>query len=75
MASEVGEVKANWRTLTMSFMSQGGPVSIQGDHSLERKLVSQQALKKEREIVLVFVLWKLGKTEDEKDVKTVGLSR
>lgn len=50
-------MKVNWEKLTMSFSNQGRIVTIQGDQSLKRTLVSSHTLKKEWEIAVVSVLW------------------
>ena len=53
----LGEVKVNWRTLAMNFCMEGKKVHIVGDHRLSRMLVTLKALKKEKEIEAVFLVW------------------
>jgi len=42
----LGEVKINWKTLTMSFCRGGKQVHIRGEPKLARILVTPKALKK-----------------------------
>lgn len=53
----LGDVKVNWKTLTLNFSLQGKKLQIRGDHTLTRTLVTTQALKKEKEIEAVSAVW------------------
>jgi len=55
----IGEVKVNWRTLTIGFGWKGQHVTIKGDPTLARKVVTPQALLKETEIEAMTILWEL----------------
>ena len=59
----LGEVKVNWEKVTMIFSNPERTVTIQGDKSLKRTLVSPHNLKKEREIAVVLVLWEVGQNQ------------
>lgn len=51
-----GEMKVNWRTLTMTFTSQDKTVVVRGDPSLFKAVISPKALLKMTEIEAVSML-------------------
>jgi len=51
--AKLGEVKLNWKTITMSFMRQGHDYP-----ALSKNLVSSRELKKEIEIIVVCMCWR-----------------
>lgn len=53
----LGEVKVNWKALTMKFVDKGEVVEVKGDPSLSKALISPQALMKVTEIEGVSMLW------------------
>jgi len=61
--AKLGDVRINWKTLSMSFMDQGRMVRIRGDPSMARKIVKPQSLKKEKEITTVSICWKIEKED------------
>lgn len=63
----LGEVKVNWRTLTMTFMSQGKVVEVRGDPSLVKTLISSKALLKVYEVEAMSMLWVMGFSSEGKD--------
>lgn len=67
----LGEVKVNWRTLTMQFMAQGRIVEIKGDPSLAKALISPQAFMKVTEVEAVPVLWEI-QVEENSNIKEIG---
>lgn len=42
----LGEIKANWQTLSMSFIHQVQNMIIQGDPKVSKAMISSKALKK-----------------------------
>lgn len=60
----LGEVKVNWRNLTMKFVDRGRSIEIKGDHSLTKALVSPQALLKVTDVEAVSVLWEIQMSDD-----------
>jgi len=63
MVGDSGEVKINWKTLTMSFCRGGKQVHIRGEPKLARMLVTPKALKKEKEIEAVSLVWGIENAE------------
>jgi len=52
----LGDVKVNWKTLTMNFCINGQQVQIRGDPKLSRTLVTSKTLKKEKDIKAVSLI-------------------
>jgi len=72
--ASLGEVKVNWRTLTMSFNTVDHQVQIKGDLTLTKKVVTPQVLLKETEIEAITLVWELGVTEmEEAEVPSTNL--
>ena len=59
----LGEVKINWKTLTIIFCRGGKQVHICGEPKLARMLVTPKALKKEKEIEAVSFVWGIENVE------------
>lgn len=57
----LGEVKVNWRTLTMTFHHQGRNLEIRGDPSLSKALISSRALMTIAEVEAMAMLWLVEK--------------
>jgi len=53
----LGDVKVNWKTLTMNFCIEGQNVQIRGDYKLTRTLVTPKVLKQEKGIEVVSLIW------------------
>lgn len=58
----LGDVRVNWKTLTMNFSIEGQKVQIRGDYKLTRTLVTPKALKKE-ETEAVSLIWGIASTD------------
>jgi len=65
----LGEVKVNWRTLSMSFMHQGQIVEVKGDPSLVQALISPKALQKVSEVELASILWVFTARVEERELQ------
>ena len=66
--AKLGDVRLNWKNLSMSFMDQGRMIYIRGDPSLSKKMVDPQSLRKEKDIFVLSICWniereKLGEKE------------
>ncbi|WVZ14471.1 hypothetical protein V8G54_012037 [Vigna mungo] len=64
----LGEVKTNWKTLTMRFNQDAREVRIQGHPTLTKRVITPEALLKETEIEVVSVVWNMGYTKLEERV-------
>ncbi|KOM26277.1 hypothetical protein LR48_Vigan246s000500 [Vigna angularis] len=64
----LGEVKTNWKTLTMRFNQDAREVRIQGDPTLTKRVITPATLLKEIEIEVVSLVWNMGCTELEERV-------
>lgn len=53
----LGEVKVNWRTLTMTFLNRGQTVEVRGDPSLTKTFISPRSLLKVSEVEAMSMLW------------------
>lgn len=62
----LGEVKVNWRNLQMNFVHQGQLVTIQGDPSLSKEMITAKALRKldQRAVESMAMLWIQEKNRD-----------
>lgn len=58
-----GEVRINWKDLTMCFIQAGNEVSIKEGPSLTKRVITPAALLKERDIAVVTLVWEMGCTE------------
>ena len=65
----LGDVKVNWKMLTMNFCINGQHVQIRGDPTLSRTLVTPKALKKE-EIKAVSLIWGIESADQPKTYQT-----
>lgn len=65
LLGKLGEVKVNWRTLTMNFSDQGSLVKIMDNPTLATSLVIPQALKKETKTKVVSIIWGMKNVEPE----------
>lgn len=71
----LGDVKVNWRTLTMTFLSHGTAVEVKGDPSLAKALISPKALLKVLEVEAASLLWVVEtSSETEQQRETPGLT-
>ena len=76
----LGDVKVNWKMLTMNFSINGQQVQIRVDPKLSRTLVTPKALKMETEIEVVSLIWGRESADQpnayqiESDKKTMGLT-
>lgn len=64
----LGEVKVNWKTLTMQFMCHGQMVEIKGDPGLSRTLVSPHTLLKMTQVEEISMIWVLEVEENSEAV-------
>jgi len=46
VAGNLGEIKMNWRTLSMSFVHQGKNLLVQGDPNLSKVVITLRTLQK-----------------------------
>ncbi|KAK7247608.1 hypothetical protein RIF29_42494 [Crotalaria pallida] len=60
----LGDVKVNWRNLTMSFVHSGKNITVQGDPSLSKTLISSRSLLKVKEVEFASVLLCVVDRED-----------
>lgn len=66
----LGDVKVNWRTLTMTSLNHGSAVEVKGDSSLAKTLISPKALLKVSEVETASLLWVVkisGKTDQQRE--------
>ncbi|KOM47146.1 hypothetical protein LR48_Vigan07g085000 [Vigna angularis] len=66
--SSLGEIKVDWGQLIMKVVHGGREVEVKGDPSLTRRVVTPEALIKEKGIEMMSLVWSLSQTElvDEK---------
>ncbi|KAH6766901.1 hypothetical protein C2S52_017884, partial [Perilla frutescens var. hirtella] len=55
--STLGEVQANWGTMSMKFMLEGQVVTLRGEPSLMRKQVAVERLSKINEVEACWLVW------------------
>ncbi|XP_052725999.1 uncharacterized protein LOC128194435 [Vigna angularis] len=61
--AKLGEVTVDWRVLTMKYRQGDKRITVQGDPTLERRVVGPEALKKIDEVATCFLVWELGLCE------------
>jgi len=68
----LGEVKINWRSLSMAFMHQGQNIRIQGDPSLVKSTISAKTLMRlvENKVEAMSILWIVEKEQRHVEILT-----
>ncbi|XP_052733941.1 uncharacterized protein LOC108321488 [Vigna angularis] len=61
--AKLGEIRVDWKKMTLKYGSADAEVVIRGDNTLMKKLITPEMLQKEAEIETVAVVWSLNKAE------------
>ncbi|XP_052727710.1 uncharacterized protein LOC128195001 [Vigna angularis] len=74
--ASLGEIKVDWGQLIMKVAHGGEEVEIKGDPALTRRLVTPEALIKEKGIEIMTLVWSLSQTElMDEEIEKSGLTQ